>query len=269
MVKKTVITLIILIILSTIISFNSGVSSTADECNDCTPIPSTSGDTDYCSINQNNPESKPVIQASSDQIGAGGTISLHIKTGSLSQPPYSWSVSSAKYTLNKNTTLSNPETVTMTAASGTCSSGYSDSNIYVTVTVTDNCGITSQAIIRNTAGSWQSYVTDCTGSYFENGDNLDEIIINQYKYILRYIGGNTADVGSSCDGSEHFQYCNSSTQCNSYPFEEGFNQLWPEASCKKYMYYPRLKIWLECGLFKNSTYVATVTGASRQIWGCP
>jgi hypothetical protein len=166
MVKKTIITSLILIVLGAIILVYSGINSTADECNDCAPIPSTPGDTDYCSISQNNPESKPIIQASSGQIGAGGTISLHIKTGSLSQPPYSWSVSNTtKYTLNKNTTLSNPEAITMTSASGTCSNGYNDSNVYVTVTVTDNCGSVASIEIRNTAGGW-AYVTTIWANYY-------------------------------------------------------------------------------------------------------
>lgn len=199
MVKKTVKTLMSLLILSTIISFDSGINSTADECNDCALIPSTPGDTDYCSISQNNPESKPIIQASSTQIGAGGSISLNVNAESLAYPPYNWSVSNAIYTLDKSTTMSNLEIVTMSAATGSCGNGYSDSNISVTVTVTDACGESNQIMIRNTAGSWGSWIKICGvgnyGSYWSDP-------INDIQYNVEELGPYYCDYPSTpCNDS--------------------------------------------------------------------
>jgi len=104
----------------------------------------------------------PTIYASASTIAPGGSITMYVDSGGLACPPYTWSVSSSKYSLDKSKTNNDLEMVTMTADSGSCGSGYSSSNISVTITVTDNCGITSTAQIMNTSGSWgaPTYVCD-------------------------------------------------------------------------------------------------------------
>jgi len=95
----------------------------------------------------------PTIYASSLTIAPEGTITLYVDSGGTACPPYSWSVSGVGYTLDKNTTENDLETVTLTApaSSGTCGTDY---DIYATVTVTDDCGVTDEIEIRNTAGRW-------------------------------------------------------------------------------------------------------------------
>ena len=63
--------------------------------------------------------STPDIDSSSDEIAAGGSITLWVDSGGLACPPYNWSVSGNGYSLDKSTTNNDMETVTLTCASGT------------------------------------------------------------------------------------------------------------------------------------------------------
>jgi hypothetical protein len=177
--KKIILILSVLIALSSILFINLGNKSTAQECNDCTPIPTPPGDSNYSKINCNCTGAIPTIKASASTIASGGSITLWVDSGGKACPDFTWSVSNAKYTLNKSKTTNDLETVTLRAASGTCSStGYNNSNIYVTVTVTDKCGITRQAIIMNTTcGRW--------GSDLGCSSGVGEAYSLSYKYYIR------------------------------------------------------------------------------------
>jgi hypothetical protein len=187
--KKIIIILLVLVSLSSILFINLGNKSTAQECNDCTPIPTPPGDSDYSKINCNCTGAIPTIKASASEITSGGSITLWVDSGGKACPDFTWSVSSAKYSLNKSKTNNDLETVTMTAASGTCSTtGYNNSNIYVTVTVTDSCRNTNQIEIRNTAGDW--VLEDiCT----QNNGNKTEVT-----HIVKVIGSKKYELWGEC-----------------------------------------------------------------------
>jgi hypothetical protein len=59
------------------------------------------------------------IYASSDTISASTPVTLNIAPGSWGKPPYRWQVSGTGYSLDKDTTKSDPETVILTGAGGT------------------------------------------------------------------------------------------------------------------------------------------------------
>ncbi len=96
---------------------------------------------------------RPTIYASDDEIDPEGTITLYADSGGTACPPYSWSVSGTGYSLDKNETDNDLETVTLTApaSTGTCGVDY---DIVATVTVKDDCGETDEIEIKNTAGTW-------------------------------------------------------------------------------------------------------------------
>lgn len=279
-----------LLILSTIFSINAGISSTVDECNDGTQIPSPPGEVDYCAMSQNNPESEPAIQASSDEIEPEGSITLYIKPSSLSQPPYNWSVSSEKYTLDKSTTMSNLETVTLIAASGTCrGGGYSSSDIKVTITVTDICGVTGKATIRNTAGSWQDitptvfYTATCTLATLclcpelPEEENCGSSVCYNYPPFELIIGDTKWYSNNTCQinkitkwprGTSWPSACSSSTQMATWtngavPIcgTQGISLPW--STPKQYM-----EALGTLPYYNPSTEVLT-TSLHRQVWGCP
>jgi hypothetical protein len=195
--KKITLILLILAVLSSILFINLGNKSTAQECNDCTLIPTPPGDSNYSKINCNCVGTIPTIKASTSEIKSGSSITLWVDSGGKACPDFTWSVSNAKYTLNKSKTVNDLETVTMTAASGTCSStGYDNSSIYVIVNVTDSCKQTNQIIIRNTAGKWGTYSTHLCG-YNNLGPAIYGDPQGKYSYRIGY-GSNC-----SCSPSAH------------------------------------------------------------------
>ena len=96
------------------------------------------------------PRPVPTIIASSDEIDPGGSITLHVNSGGLANPPYTWSAGNG-YTFDPVQTEGDLENTTMTSASGTCGTNY---DIWTTVTVTDASGETDTMDVRNTAGTW-------------------------------------------------------------------------------------------------------------------
>jgi len=112
----------------------------------------------------------PVVYASAATIAPGGSINLWVNSGGLSCPDYTWTVSGTGYTLNKAVTENDLETVTLTSAGGTCGVNY---GAVATVTVTDKCGLSTTAEIRNTGGKWIASGTICsaansTGTYINH-----------------------------------------------------------------------------------------------------
>jgi hypothetical protein len=59
------------------------------------------------------------IYASSDTISPTTPVTLWIESDGWGKPPYQWQVSGTGYSLDKNITQSDPETVTLTSAAGT------------------------------------------------------------------------------------------------------------------------------------------------------
>jgi hypothetical protein len=117
-----------------------------------------------------------------DTIAPGGSISVYVSGGC---PPYSWSVSGTGYTLdNASTTgLING----LNSAAGTCGVNYGP---VATVTITDNCSDSVQAIIRNTGGTWTlqetgAGVNTCTdtGGVSCTGTGTGTQIIGKYRYL--------------------------------------------------------------------------------------
>ncbi|RPI54156.1 MAG: hypothetical protein EHM49_03510, partial [Deltaproteobacteria bacterium] len=95
----------------------------------------------------------PSIYASSATIAPGGSISLTVDSNGYACPPYTWAVSGTGYALSSNTTENDLETIQLTSAAGGCGVEY---DAVATVTVTDNCGVTDTAKIRNTGGQWET-----------------------------------------------------------------------------------------------------------------
>jgi hypothetical protein len=59
------------------------------------------------------------IYGSSDTISSTTPVNLNIAPGSWGKPPYRWQVSGTGYSLDKDTTKSDPETVILTSGGGT------------------------------------------------------------------------------------------------------------------------------------------------------
>lgn len=93
----------------------------------------------------------PTIQASDTTIAPGGSITVTVNSGGLACPPYTWTVAGTGYSIAPATTENDLETAQLTSAAGACGVGY---GAYATVTVTDSCGVTDTAYIRNSAGDW-------------------------------------------------------------------------------------------------------------------
>jgi hypothetical protein len=263
--KKIILILLVFITLSSILFVNLENKSTAQECNDCaTPIPTPPGDSNYSKINCNCTGAIPTIKASASTIASGGSITLWVDSGGKACPDFNWSISSAKYTLNKNKTTNDLETVTMTAASGTCSTtGYNNSNIYVTVTVTDRCGITSQAIIRNTSGQWGSITYKCN-----NGNSCTSyyLILGSRRYFLcgGLLGLNTNFIyqGTTCSGC--------SASCSSYALTVSpYTDIFPSDGCYKFKLFDADYCFYSRRVPINNTDAYGVDSAGYQNWVCP
>lgn len=183
--KKLIIFLFVFIALSAVLYTQMGINvvAVAKDCDDeKKPLqtPTAPSEADYSEINKG----ILVINASDDQIAPGGSIILYVDSEGLACPDYTWSVSSSKYTLDKTETKNDLETVTLTADSGACGSGYTSSNVYVTVNVTDECGMANHVTILNTTGGWRNITTICSmgsGTMVANtGITGDTVGIYQY-----------------------------------------------------------------------------------------
>jgi hypothetical protein len=151
--KKLIAFLLVSIVISSIFFISTGKMTTAEECNDCNPISTEPGDADYSQINCECTGVIPTIVASSDEIEPGHSITLHVDSGGLACPPFTWEVDDSSYSITSETNA-DLENATLIANSGSCGGEYSNSNIAVTVTVTDSCEETDTIVIRNTEGSW-------------------------------------------------------------------------------------------------------------------
>jgi hypothetical protein len=91
------------------------------------------------------------VLASSETISPAAPVSVWVESDGWGKAPYEWEVSETGYSLDKGTTESDFETVTLTSASGTCGTNY---DALATVTVTDAHGAVASKNIRSTAGQW-------------------------------------------------------------------------------------------------------------------
>ena len=203
--KKFIIILLFLISLSSIMFVNLSIKTVADECHDCNQISTEPGDADYCGMSSDCDcqGAEPTIVTSSDVIEAGGSITLHVDSGGLACPCYTWSVSpSSKYSLDKTKTNNDLEEVTLMAASGSCGSGYTSSTINATVTVTDNCGESQQIVIRNTGGGWSSWVGFCGPPDSQYAIEA-ALPVGKYKYRFR-TGYFTCDLSEAWECDQYY-----------------------------------------------------------------
>jgi hypothetical protein len=265
--KKIIIILLVLVALSSIFFINLGNKSTAQECNDCTPIPTPPGDSYYSKINCNCTGAIPTIKTSADTIASGGSITLWVDSGGKACPDLTWSVSSTKYSLNKFKTTADLETVTMTAASGACSStGYNNSNIYVTVTVTDKCGITNQIEIRNAVGGWKNFTFECLSEMCGSPTTYYKIVGNKKYYVSACYNG--AEVYGESICSLGMENCSlPSRGCSSYYLDENYSFGVP-SDIVGFKTYPGLDCYmcLSIGHFGSGWAYNSV---GYETWGCP
>jgi hypothetical protein len=205
--------------------------SAAGDCGNCNPPPTSAGNAYRCD------ENKPTIISSSGTVSPGGSITLWVNSGGLANAPYSWSTSNGKYTLNKNSTNGDLETVTLTAASGSCGSVYNNSNIVCTVTVVDHCGNQSTLKIRNSNGHWGTAIVDCSigGGGTTRYDNIDGDTL----YTLYIYFANATPAGSCGGEAPGYNWCydmDSAPVGNSWLDAPGYNGCYPGTFCAKPSY---------------------------------
>lgn len=99
-----------------------------------------------------------------DVIASAGSVNVWVNSGGLACPPYTWSVSGEGWSLSANETENDLETTTLSlinTAGKTCGTGGSGQyDVYATVTVTDNCGVTDTQVFRFSGGTWDSRGSD-------------------------------------------------------------------------------------------------------------
>jgi hypothetical protein len=141
--------------------------SVAGNCGDCDEPPTVPGNACKCD------GTKPTINATfaegMDTIDSINPVTLSASGGC---PPYTWSLSGSGYSLvnNENGTMK------LSVISGICGDNY---DIYCSVTVTDTCGNSVSATIRNTSGRW---ISKGSGS-----SNVFTISCNYNRYYLHAI----------------------------------------------------------------------------------
>ena len=211
--KRFRIFLLISIILSSIFFINTGIKTTAEECNDCNQIATSPGDADHSRMNCDCSGDIPTIIASSDEVAPGESITLYVDSGDLACPPYKWSVSDAAYSINSQSNK-DLETVTLSASSGSCGDLYGDENINCTVTVIDACGAEDSISIKNTAEAPYTRLIETCGAM--DGWHQTTCYEDGFKYIVDHYNCNRPDTKHGTKCSDH-PCCG----CSSYYCEEG------------------------------------------------
>jgi hypothetical protein len=177
--------------------------SAAGDCGDCKEPPTFPGNASRCQC-----AAVPTIvakyadtsNADKETIGPGRPVTLSANGGC---PPYTWSTSSAGYSLSTDKTYNDGDTVTLTNTSTTsCGSTY---NIVATVTVTDSCPTpkSNTIEIRNAQGRWGSSISVCG---YAGGDRYTHIVGSRnYRVWIYTYGG----FSTNCDGEEAdgYNYC--------------------------------------------------------------
>jgi hypothetical protein len=142
----------------------------------------------------------PTIVASASTIAPGGSITLYVDSGGLACPPYSWETDDIAYSITSETD-NDLEEATLSASSGSCGGTYDNDNIVVTVTVTDNCGLTDTIKIRNTEGDWGGYVYDAGMCSFLSGATVTTSVSGDKEYSLEWkVGSNDGECNDSLPG---------------------------------------------------------------------
>jgi hypothetical protein len=220
--KKGIIRICMLIILSAIFLDSSLVTS-AEDCHECgNSAPTSAGDASYpedwgC-------ESHDLVALefddanTADTIAAGSSITINI-TGGLA--PYTFATSSLGYTINGGQSYpTSSKSVRLTCTTGKCGTNYA---VTAAITVMDSCGSKTTIKIRNTAGKWGDMVNDCPLGGYANTNT--ECIIGDKKYQVAYAAHLTESEGS-CDCSEASQY-----GCPNLFFMDGYSSCVPNVHC--------------------------------------
>lgn len=123
--------------------------------------------------------------STSDTIVAGSSIDVYVTGGC---GPFTWSVAGAGYSFVASET--DERVNTLNCAAGTCGVNFA---AVASITVTDDCGETVTTKIRNTAGSWGSYIgcSHSTETY-----NHDLIFEDKRYYVSWSYSGTIPDYGS-------------------------------------------------------------------------
>jgi hypothetical protein len=229
-------------------------------------------------------EATPTIVASNPTIAPSGSITLKVDSGGLACPIYSWSSSDGKYTFNKGgETEADLEEITLTAASGSCGSGYSNANIVCTVTVTDICGRTDEVEIRNTAGGWvwvenignEGDNCTCTNCYdcglVAEGKNAYNVCLNgnDSNYTMYgSCGGDPLTYSNNCyPNNPAGEWCYENPDLCIESIHKRYN---PMNCCQKYELYPNSCSWFSDADCSGSAGWAYTTRLIRVYeWGCP
>jgi hypothetical protein len=212
----------ILIILFVLCLNSVSVVRAAGDCGECNPPPTYPGNASRCQC-YSNPKINATFADGIDTIDSSHPVTLSANGGC---PPYTWTTSNSNYSLsNSGKTKNDLETITLTAATGSCGGVYNDSNIVCTVTVTDACGQQSRQStieIRNTMGHWGNRIYDCGSS----GGELFEVVVGRTKYSLWFLElGFILDSGP-CVGTEE-DWTADSWGCNRMRYESGYNLIFP------------------------------------------
>jgi len=128
----------------------------AEDCadkKDVTQTPTRPGNAEYAGNWRN--QCGPTIydDDDDDMIGSGDSVNLWVDSGGAACPPYTWSTSSAGWSLDSSTTGDDLETVTLILIETPGKTCGTDFDVYSTVTVTDNCGVTDDITIRYSGGA--------------------------------------------------------------------------------------------------------------------
>jgi hypothetical protein len=147
--KKLIAFLLVSIVISSIFFISTRKMTTAEECNDCNPIPTPPGDADYCKINPLKFSSIP------NEISCGTPVTIKITGG---KAPYLWQVSGNGFSISE---ISEREYSLSCDSGCTCGEDENEAGAVASLMITDGCGTEVTSKIRNTSGSWGAWQRIC------------------------------------------------------------------------------------------------------------
>ncbi len=140
-----------------------------------------------------------------DTIAPGGAINVFVSGGC---PPYSWSVAGLGFTMDNASTQGLVNVLNSPA--GACGVNYGP---VATVTITDNCTDSVQAVIRNTGGQWtQVNSQNCGGGTTDRTGTYVQTAILRYRMDIDDIF-NLNTYNLSCPGSPGTDGCFPADPC--------------------------------------------------------
>jgi len=121
-----------------------------------------------------------------NEIESAGSVNLWVDSGGTACPPYTWSTSSTGWSLNSNKTNNDLETVTLSLINTSGKTCGTDYDVYATVTVTDDCGVTDD-IIMIYSGRYYSRNLGC--AYDTGGGTCATYDCENIPYLFAVVGG--------------------------------------------------------------------------------